>query len=571
MLHKSSTISSFSTIDSRMVAVMRTVLAFSALLITYIDPSEPDRFVFETYLALILYSLYSLIIYLLVIRQSQFIRNFLNVSHWADVTWYLVLIALSSGTSSIFFFFFFYVILYTSFSRGFITGLSVTVISSITFTVIGYATAPSGLEFELNRFLLRPIYLIVIGYMMSYWGGYEILAKRRLALLREISTISNPRFGVDRTVGVILELLREFYSADGCLLIMADSETGNFTVRRAERGNAETAFGSYQINPQLLKKFLSPAENDAIIYNPQSKRALWRKFQFYALDLEKKEIITENRQAYEEIAERLDTSVFISVPVHFRKKFCGRLFVFTSQRDAFDKSDIDFLLQAVNQFMPIVENMRLVDHLASNAAEEERKRIARDIHDSIIQQYIGLQYGLISVGQALDMEPAGNGSVWEKRDLIKERIQKLSELTESGIENLRNYTRGLKEMGLPPEDTFLPSLQRFVLKFTNATGITVEINSKIKTPIADRLAAELFQIVVEGLSNVRKHTQSTLAVIDLEIKSDGIFLRLENDNDGAAPVSFTPISISERVEALGGFLEVKQGTEKTALSLEIPL
>src|SRR4030095_15290804 len=100
--------------------------------------------------------------------------------------WYLLLVSLSSGTSSIFFFFFFFSIIVASFLWGFIEGLSVTIVAAVLCAAIGFAAAPSGTAFELNRLLLRPIYLVVLGYMIAYWGGFEIQLKRRLALLKEV-------------------------------------------------------------------------------------------------------------------------------------------------------------------------------------------------------------------------------------------------------------------------------------------------------------------------------------------------------------------------------------------------
>src|SRR5215203_5787359 len=216
------------TVDDRIIAVMRFILALSALLITIVDPSEPDRLVAITYAALSLYTIYSAALYLLVQRFQAIQAVIRKWTHWADVAWYIVLIGLSSGTSSVFFFFFFFAILVASFRWGFRSGLGVVVISTILFVIVGFATAPRGPDFELNRFLLRPIYLLVLGYMIAYWGDYEITLKRRLALLKEVNTLANPRFGVDRTTSWLMERLRSFYDADACILITVEHSTGTY-------------------------------------------------------------------------------------------------------------------------------------------------------------------------------------------------------------------------------------------------------------------------------------------------------------------------------------------------------
>src|SRR5262245_5232082 len=93
--------SATATVDDRIIAVMRFVLAFSALLITIIDPAEPDRLVAITYAALSLYTIYSAALYVIVQRFQAFQAAIRRWTHWADVAWYILLIGLSSGTSSV--------------------------------------------------------------------------------------------------------------------------------------------------------------------------------------------------------------------------------------------------------------------------------------------------------------------------------------------------------------------------------------------------------------------------------------------------------------------------------------
>src|SRR5262249_43405423 len=92
----------------------------------------------------------------------------------------------------------------------------------------------------LGRFLLRPTSLLVLGYMIACWGGAEIIFRRRLALLKDVSLLANPRFGVDRTFGALMERLRAFYEADMCMLVMAEPPPHGYTLRRVSRQYPET-------------------------------------------------------------------------------------------------------------------------------------------------------------------------------------------------------------------------------------------------------------------------------------------------------------------------------------------
>ena len=108
------------SVDERLINLTRFVLALSALIIIYVDPSEPNRLVNITYTTLALYTVYSVSVYVLSLRRQSVFRSV--PLYWIDVAWFLLLISLSSGTHSLFFFFFFFAILVASFRSGYRAG-----------------------------------------------------------------------------------------------------------------------------------------------------------------------------------------------------------------------------------------------------------------------------------------------------------------------------------------------------------------------------------------------------------------------------------------------------------------
>jgi signal transduction histidine kinase len=115
-------------------------------------------------------------------------------------------------------------------------------------------------------------------------------------------------------------------------------------------------------------------------------------------------------------------------------------------------------------------------------------------------------------------------------------------------------------------------VRRFASRFSEVTGIAVAVQAEDDLLIEDRLAAEAFQMVAEGLSNVRRHTQSPQATIGLALTNGSLLLRIENDA-GAEPCGlFTPRSITERAAALGGDAKVRKGVAgSTIVLVEVPL
>jgi signal transduction histidine kinase len=542
------------------------MLAASALLVIFADASEPRPYSPATYVVLALYTIYSAVICVLSIRRSDLIPA--GMMHWLDLGWYLALVALSGGTNSIFFNFFFFAILEGSFGWGMTTGLRLTLVSAILFTAIGVLVAPNGPPLDTNRLMLRPMQLLILGYMISRWGGFKINLRNQLQLLKDVSVMSNPRFGIDRTVSGVLESLRAFYDADACLLLVpgkAKSDT-SYQFYRVRRGVHSTGAAPPEIDSDAAAMFLLPSLQHALIHRKDGKK------QTILFDIDTHELSSGDAEMSDKIASALDTTSFLSVPVRNRLQPIGRLYVIGGPT-RFDRSSVEFVLQLMDHVTPLTENIRLVDSLATDAAEQERRRIARDIHDSVIQPYLGLQLGIAALAQKLQ---AGNTDVLNN-------VEELLDLTNLELVELRRYVWGLRA-GEERRDVLLPSIHRYVARFASVTGINVDVKADGKIEVNDRLAAELFQIVAEGLSNVRRHALCHEASVEIMTKEGKLFLAIKNrrpevsgdlsdgDRHRAGPAPFMPRSISERAELLGGntLVSVDENND-TVVKVIIPL
>jgi signal transduction histidine kinase len=235
---------------------------------------------------------------------------------------------------------------------------------------------------------------------------------------------------------------------------------------------------------------------------------------------------------------------------------------------------MDFVLQLMDHVTPLIENIRLVDNLASDAADQERRRIARDIHDSVIQPYLGLQLGIAAVAQKLEV---GNTRVLND-------VKELLELTNQELAEMRRYVWGLRAAE-ERHDVLLPAIERYAARFFSVTGINVEVKAQGKVAVNDRLAAELFQIVTEGLSNVRRHALCDEARVEITCNDGTLLLQIKNrrprvtgnlnfgnDDNNVGQVTFYPRSISERAALLGGATDVfVDENNYTVVSVGIPL
>ena len=558
------------SVEDRMITGMRLVLALSALLIIWLDPIEPNRLAPLTYAVLVSYTLYSAVVCAGVWRSRAVKQSFLRWSHWVDVGSYAALVALNSGTNSLFFLGFFFAITAGSFRFGFKTGLQVTIVSALTFIAVGLTNASLTTNFQLNRFLIRSIDLAVLGYLISYWGGFQIRLSRRLELLKDVARLSNPRFGLDRTIGSILEQLRAFYDADACVFVSIDPRTKKFALRRADRRDPEAGARSEVIDPKLANQLVQSLGEKTVVHSDVIRGA---RFWQSRNESEAARSDIEGSNPIQAAANLLDANSFVSVPLVHRDKALGRVYVTVQKARFFDRTDEAFLVQISEHVVSVLDHIRLMDQLASEAAEQERKRIARDIHDSIIQPYIGLQMGLVGVRQRLSTQnPVVNSNDHHLQKVVNDAASdtdRLIEMTANGISDLRGYVHVLREAG-DSDDSLMPALRRFAAKFSQATNILVQVRADTDIQVDDRLGTELFQMIVEGLSNIRRHTQSERAFIGLESKDGRLTLRIEND--GSPPDPFNPRSISERAQALGGRVNVETfGDYGTSVIVEVGL
>ena len=556
---------SFGAVTDRRLAALRVILAIAGLLIIYLIPTAPGRYVDPTYYTLLGCIAYSLIVYAVSRRRINFSPSVVQRLVWADLAWYTVLIALTDGANSFFFFFYLFTIIVASSRGGYTFGLLVTAASAALCLAMSLVVPPDTVD--MPRFAMRPLTIVGLGYILSYWGGAETALRRRMALLNELSLVANPRFGVDWTIELILRKLLGFWKASYCLILLVhDKELDLYLVSSDDPKGCQKV----PIRSQEDVPFIDMSDSSALVYKDRPRRWAGRK-SYLSYDARSRAVVSRSLAPGEALAEFLSSRSFVSVPLHYRERFRGRIVVSSVQPEAFDIGDAAFLQQVASQALPLIENIRLVERLASDASEEERNRIARSVHDRVIQPYYGLQIGLKALYSVLvNGHSNGSGDKEEKKPAAL--LAELMSMTSDGIDELRQYVSGLKQ-SRTGDTRLADSIRRFATKFEHATGIHVKVTDNTEGFVGnDRLTSEMFQMAAEALSNVHRHTQARSACVALNLDGNVIRLQVENDRvKGADQPHFTPGSISDRAEALGGKTEVILEGDRTVLRVEVPL
>jgi len=540
-----------------MVFIMRLLLAVSALLTLFIAPGDLGATGgSRSALCWMIFSAYLLHSVTLLVaarkRRDPFWHG--KLVYWIDLAWYALMLYASGGGNSFFFPFFFFVILTASFQWGFDEGARITLGAAVALAV---STWLADNSVNHGHLLLRTIFVLALGYMIAYWGGLGVAQRRRLRLLRDVSDLSNPRFGVDQTIASMLRKTRNFYQASNCLLLMRDGPDelwqlhssgpadGRASLSRLPEGAAAPllVFGARALvqyaaalHPRL------PGTLEARSRAPGQNR--WQPL---------------SRDDCEQLVDLLDAHSFVSAPLPLRKGE-GRIYV-VSQQTRLNRADAVFLQQLAAQVFPVIENIVLLDRLASDAAFRERQKIARDLHDTAIQPYIGLRHGISAVRQTLQSDHP-----------VAPELDKLLDMTTQVIGDMRQFARSVRQGAAQTDAELLVALRRQAQQVHEFYGIRITIQAQPGLSISDRLAAEVFQIVNEGMHNIRKHTRARNGVVDLSNVDGQLRIRIENEAPEGPPAPFLPGSLAERTNALGGTIEiVRTSQDATAVHIAIPV
>jgi signal transduction histidine kinase len=387
-------------------------------------------------------------------------------------------------------------------------------------------------------------------------GERHIQAARKEAFLGVLNQVSNPRFGIDRTMTAALERTRAFFMAERCFVVLQEHDTGEYAIREVREGDPPL-MPEESIDAEFARPMLAEPRSHTLLY----VRPLgWRGLGGVALiHGGAGRWIAQDEGRLRELAGLLEAASFISAPLVLARGR-GRIYVSTSMR-YLGRADALFLERIAAQELAAIDRIGLLDRIASDAAALERKKIALDLHDTAIQSYIGLQLGLAALcRQASPSNPLAG------------ELDKLAAMASDVIVGLRDYTSQARGGAEADEPICLAALRRHAAQANAAYGIDVHIEIEGAIEFGDRLTAEVLQIVREGISNVCRHTSAKRAGVALRCGGDLLRIEISNEHGARQPPPFRPRSISERAAALGGSAFVREGRfNDTIVCVEIPL
>ncbi len=264
----------------------------------------------------------------------------------------------------------------------------------------------------------------------------------------------------------------------------------------------------------------------------------------------------------------------ISVPIRAHATFYGVLAIDAGKNGfILSSKELDLLYQVVyisaialeNSFMfeEIERSRQELRHLTEKMItiqEEERRHLASDIHDSLAQVLTGIGYKIQVCRELLDRDP---GLLYDKLDNVTKIVDRAVDQSRELISSLRPDL--LDDVGL------IAALKRYVENYSRDTAIEIRTDLPDHIQLSPEITICLFRVVQEAFSNIFKHSESKYAELVIKKINGNIILNVSDYGKGFETSSYGKgesgfkigiLSMKERVEALGGKININSGIDK---------
>lgn len=567
-----------------MVATARVFLALASLAAISLDPTQPSRHATLAYSLLVVYALYSILILCLVHILRGATPIFTWSVHAVDVFWPALISFFTEGPSSPFFPFFVFVLVAAAYRWGWSATMATTAASILLLTIeawlmgFGRPTIHHYLEgeFELNRFIMRIAYLLMLGLIVGYMGEQERQRQLEARVLGKVMARVQAQTGMRAVLKAIFEDILDVAGARHILLALEEDSGEHLYLwedhRVAENGEPGLRFLEAESSDRPRYFFVPPGEAWFATQPRAGADAGNVEVLVVGRDGENFQNVAGNSAFPKEFLAAFHFDSIIVLAFTYQPKWSGTLFVFEPRLGPSRKAKLRFIQLLVQQLIPVVHNTYLIRRLRSRVVAADRARIARELHDEVIQSLIGCEIQVEVLRKRMLNESAG----------IAEDLSVIRHLILQQVANLRELMQQMKPLELGPRQ-LLEFLANTVDRFRRETGIAANFLSDLdEVVLPPRVCREVARIVQEGLANVRKHSGAKNVLVQFGFQKGNWKLIIEDDGHGfefsgrqtmseLEAAQKGPQVIKERVRTIGGEMTIESSQGRRArLEITIP-
>lgn len=545
----------------RLIAAGRVVLAVSSLFAVWLDPDEPIRYPAVAYGVLLAYVLYAITVAGLLWRAGAVSRLWPVVTHAADLFCFSLFIFFTDPASPFTVYYVFALLAATL--RWQVRGTvwtAVVVIGAFSGFGLYFGIVVDSPEFELRGFIIRSVYLFVLAGLLGYVGTQDRRTVREMSWLA--AWPETVRHDTESLARDLLEYVAPLLQAPTIVLDWSEVDTPwrrlaiwDRAVWTHERQPVEAGLGAPGIGDRAFIYRQRPTHRTLVQERNGLQLTPW-----------------DGDPLEAGFAARFAPDAVLSVPIQ-GGSFTGRLFVL----DKTDSTLDDLVLAEVvaGVIAARLDACYLTEQLRQTSATEERIRLARDLHDGVLQSFTGVALRLAAIRRLMDSDRAAAVTA----------IEDVQRMLASEQRDLRFFIQELKPVAAPPEDAALEvRLDELVQRMEREWDLRVELFvDEPGDDLSASLRRDVYHIVREALVNAARHGSASRARVTVRPEGTRTIAVSVVDNGRGFPftgryseadlaaLNLGPKNLRERVRAVNGSLVLESSPAGAELNVMLPV
>ena len=552
------------------LAVARLVFACAALSATMLlpDGAPENRATVRT--LMFAYTAQSALIAAVAQSASAPLGPWPFIIHVLDIVWAATLTAATTGPNSPLFVLFLFALLGAAYRWG----LRETVLTGV--AALALFTAEAGLPthhlfggpplpFDLRAVLVRTTYLIMGAIVLGYLAEEEQLRHAESTIITEVLTMIQADTGFRAALRHVVTELLQVSEARRLIVVAVQSDSGRTVWWEAELRGDNLLLEPQELNDEARRDTLQfPVPGDAA-------RIVRKRNGCETLALDEEGGILGRRpcDAPQSLWNPPDSQAATIVNVRFADHWSGRVVLLLDRTPGI--GEVRLMQHLICQAVPVMYAHYLVRRLRTRVARTERLRLARELHDGVIQSLAGLEMHVDALRRtrADAIRAAGlDDDLGELQALLREEA--------GAVRDVMHQIRPLEIARGQIVRVFADLVSRFERESGVEARFTADDDGADVPPL---IARELGRTLQEALRNVRKHGDAKH--VDVTFTTENGNWKLIVANDGR-PFDFRglwtlqelearmrgPRVIKERVREMGGDLTI-ESTPAKGVRLEV--
>ena len=404
------------------------------------------------------------------------------------------------------------------------------------------------------------------GAGLAFMGDRNRRFASQIEFFSRLSATIQVDQGLAESLRLLLEELATSFGAEEALLLYRDTDLERIFLWRLKAGESE----------RLVPESLPLSRTDGFLLDDMDATICWNSLSGsgsgFGWDRRDGRALKNLPRLPGPAQQELKINSFATVAFEQGGQATGRIFLLNS-RKPFQKQDLAWFENIAAHISPALENIFLLRHLRARAIEAERSRIARDLHDGILQTLLSIEIQLDVMRRRLPAAP----------DQAVSGLASLQQTVKNEGAALRQTVTDLRPLRVQSAD-LVDLMRGFAERYRNECTVALDLlidSAQLRAP--DRVCREIFQIYREALNNIKKHAKASHVVVKLSQDDSRLVLVVDDNGEGFSFAGrFTgdeldrlrlgPISIKERARTMGGVLTVESNPGHGArLTIEVPL